>query len=203
LGRRGKQASARVRVLDSRRRWLETVGGAELRFLCMETDLSQEDLGALIDRDRQSIARWEKGRTKVDPAGGRILRALCKGVVGGRLRAFLTKLQNLEAAPPAQKIVVSERKNAWTAKAAAAWHGQFCRSRNFLGAVASLQLRVTHTCITESRDHNGYQKRVAMTTLTVAERGQEERRQSDLFHLKVALKTPFSLGHPRAERLER
>jgi hypothetical protein len=29
-------------------------------------------------------------------------------------------LQNLEASPPAQKIVVSERKNAWSAKAAAA-----------------------------------------------------------------------------------
>jgi putative transcriptional regulator len=98
----------------------ETLSGAEFRFLRMELDLSQEALGALIGRDQQSIARWEKGRTKVDPAGDRILRALYKGVEGGRLRAFLTKLQNLEAALPAQRIVVSERKKAWTARAAAA-----------------------------------------------------------------------------------
>ena len=50
--------------------------GTEIRFLRHEMDLSQNMLGKLLDKSAQSIARWEKGQTKMDGPADRLLRLL-------------------------------------------------------------------------------------------------------------------------------
>lgn len=96
----------------------DALSGPQFRFLRQELDLSQKALGDLIGRDEQAIARWEKGKSKVDPAGDRLLRALYKGVDCGRLLTFLEKLHSMESTPP-RRIVVEEHGKGWaTARAA-------------------------------------------------------------------------------------
>ena len=50
--------------------------GMEIRFLRHEMDLSQNMLGKLLDKSAQSIARWEKGQTRMDGPADRLLRLL-------------------------------------------------------------------------------------------------------------------------------
>lgn len=50
--------------------------GSEIRFLRHEMTLSQTTLGKLLDKSAQSVARWEKGQTKMDGPADRLLRLL-------------------------------------------------------------------------------------------------------------------------------
>jgi len=50
--------------------------GSEIRFLRHEMALSQNILGKLLDKSAQSVARWEKGQTKMDGPADRLLRLL-------------------------------------------------------------------------------------------------------------------------------
>lgn len=49
--------------------------GQEIRFLRKELDLSQKRLGALLGRDEQTVAYWEKDQTS-DPIADRFIRVL-------------------------------------------------------------------------------------------------------------------------------
>ena len=48
----------------------------ELRFLRIEMELSQKNLGALIGVDAQTIARWEKGETEISGPAELIIKSL-------------------------------------------------------------------------------------------------------------------------------
>ena len=50
--------------------------GAELRFLRHELGLSQRLLGLLLGKSGQSVARWEKGLSRIDGAADRLVRLL-------------------------------------------------------------------------------------------------------------------------------
>ena len=51
--------------------------GAELRFIRVELDLSQRDLGGLLGIEEQALRRWEKARTKsFNGAADRMLRSI-------------------------------------------------------------------------------------------------------------------------------
>lgn len=50
--------------------------GTEIRFLRHEMDLSQKMLGTLLDKSAQSVARWEKGQSRMDGPADRLLRLL-------------------------------------------------------------------------------------------------------------------------------
>ncbi|MDH5722927.1 MAG: helix-turn-helix domain-containing protein [Alphaproteobacteria bacterium] len=43
---------------------LSKIKPQEFRFLRIQMELSQKDLGAILGVDQQAIARWEKGKTK-------------------------------------------------------------------------------------------------------------------------------------------
>ena len=52
------------------------LSGKEIRFLRTEIGLTQAEIADIMHRDSQSIARWEKGETAIDPAHDLLLRQL-------------------------------------------------------------------------------------------------------------------------------
>jgi DNA-binding transcriptional regulator YiaG len=96
----------------------------EFKFLRLELELSQAQLGVLLGRDQQSIARWEKGRGKVEPMADRLLRTIYKEskMPDGKLKSLMELLRRMsdEESAGAQKLVVSERGTTWEAKCAEA-----------------------------------------------------------------------------------
>lgn len=54
----------------------DRITGRELRFLRHELRLTQGDLARLLETDVQSVARWEKGKTKAPGPADRLIRFL-------------------------------------------------------------------------------------------------------------------------------
>jgi putative transcriptional regulator len=99
--------------------------GSEFRFLREELDLSQKGLAALLGRDYQAVARWEKGKNlKVDPSADRLLRVIyLESKVGDNVVHFAVQMlkkmeanQSLGSDLPIDFIATSG-KDAWVAKA--------------------------------------------------------------------------------------
>lgn len=59
-------------VVRGRRR----LTGQEVRFLRGLMDMTQGELGALLGKDAQSVARWEKAKTGIPPTEDRALRQI-------------------------------------------------------------------------------------------------------------------------------
>lgn len=95
--------------------------GCEFRFLRTELGLSQAELGALLGRDAQSVARWEKGRNRrVDPAAERVLRVLYRETLSreAQRKPVIDYLRGLDAVRGAPTQIVARERNAtWQAKA--------------------------------------------------------------------------------------
>lgn len=97
--------------------------GPEFRFLRQELELSQAMLGGLLGKNEQSVARWEKGKTNVDPVADRFLRVLYQQSKTGskELSSVLEFLQKLESTPPTPKgLVAMEEDSEWQALSSAA-----------------------------------------------------------------------------------
>ena len=52
------------------------MSGKELRFLRTEMGMTQAELGQLLHRDAQTIARWEKGEIPIDGNADTVVRKL-------------------------------------------------------------------------------------------------------------------------------
>lgn len=94
--------------------------GYEFRFLRTELDLSQAALAACLGCEEQSVARWEKGKSKkVNPTAERLLRVLYQHTKLGKkkLAPLLERLQKIDGVKPeATVIIANERGNNWSAK---------------------------------------------------------------------------------------
>ena len=76
--------------------------GAEFRFLRLELDMSQRQVGLLLDKSEQSVANWEKKRNSAVPkAADVILRAIYREKTGNNAK-ITQLLAQLEAADRAQ-----------------------------------------------------------------------------------------------------
>ena len=95
--------------------------GPEFRFLRHELELSQAALGALIGRDEQSVARWEKEKSRkgIDRMADRLIRLIFQNAKTGS-KSFapaLEILQKLDSTPPAPKnIRAKEVDRGWDAQ---------------------------------------------------------------------------------------
>ena len=94
--------------------------GPEARFLRHELDLSQRTLGELLDKSSQAVARWEKGRSKIDGPSDRLLRLLyvqrnSKGT--GKIKALLERLAELDS--QIEGLVQFENTDGWHLRVAA------------------------------------------------------------------------------------
>lgn len=99
-----------------------TLSGEEFRFLRIELELSQGTLGELLGCDEQSVARWEKGKSKVNAPAERLLRRLYEDTKMGakKLAPLLKTLQKIESIPATPKrIIAKERSDNWSVKAQA------------------------------------------------------------------------------------
>jgi putative transcriptional regulator len=106
-------------------RWLvdlpKPLTGAELRFLRLEMDLSQNRLADLLGSKEQNVQRWERARTRAiwGPAD-RLMRALYNQYSGGDgdVRRMVDRLAELDQIEHAQAHV-RETKSGWKVSACA------------------------------------------------------------------------------------
>lgn len=93
-----------------------TLKGREIRFLRHHLNLSQRALGALLAVDEQTVARWEKGRTRVDGAAERMIRLMCAERMrsSSSIHALLRDVAALE--DPAEDTAVNMEENGGS------WH---------------------------------------------------------------------------------
>lgn len=95
--------------------------GCEVRFLRTQLELSQLALADVLGVSEQSVARWEKGKSKqVNAAAERLLRILYKESMadGRELSSLLKMLREIESTPAApRRFIAKERKASWSARA--------------------------------------------------------------------------------------
>ena len=84
-------------------RWLietpKPLNGAELRFLRLHMELTQNRLAKLLGVDEQAVRRWEKARSRaIHGAADRLLRGLYGEYAGGdgSLRRMVDRLAELD-----------------------------------------------------------------------------------------------------------
>lgn len=98
----------------------KTLTGPEARFLRHELDLSQRTLGELLDKSSQAVARWEKGKSRIDGPSDRLLRLLyiqrCSTGTG-KVETLLERLAELDNQTEA--LVQFENDNGWHLRIAA------------------------------------------------------------------------------------
>ena len=98
----------------------KTLTGPEARFLRHELDFSQRTLGELLNKSNQAVARWEKGKSKIDGPSDRLLRLLylqrySKGT--SKIKALLERLAELDN--QIEELVQFENVNGWHLRIAA------------------------------------------------------------------------------------
>jgi putative transcriptional regulator len=74
----GLQMALALRIATDKK----TPAGADLRFLRKTMRLSQNRLAQLLGCSDQSIARWEKDKSEIDPAAERLVRLLVLDYLG-------------------------------------------------------------------------------------------------------------------------
>jgi putative transcriptional regulator len=75
------------------------LGGADLRFLRLEMEMTQRDLAAILGTTEQTLRLWEKHRKKPLPGpADRLLRGLYSEFIGGdgSLRVMVERLAHLD-----------------------------------------------------------------------------------------------------------
>jgi putative transcriptional regulator len=91
----------------------------EFKFLRIELGLSQSTLAGLLGCDEQTIARWEKGKTReINGAAERILKRVYQEKKAGnaKIAPLMQQLEKWDSTPKQiQKIVAKERGKNWRA----------------------------------------------------------------------------------------
>ena len=95
--------------------------GDELRFLRVQMDLTQSDLGKLVGLSSQQVARWEKEQSEISGPAEALLRILYLDHIGEReldVQQILKALEERDA-PPQDACFVEETDEGWRVKEAA------------------------------------------------------------------------------------
>ena len=94
--------------------------GAELRFFRIELALSQTMLGMLLGKTGQSVARWEKGQSRIDGTADRVVRLLYTQQTGGNedIRSALQELAALDDFVE-EEVCFEETDDGWQLRVAA------------------------------------------------------------------------------------
>ncbi len=92
--------------------------GAEFRFVRKVLDMSQPNLAAIMGKDAQSVARWEK-KGRVPKMPDRMLRFIFQGYTSGHaeIKALVERLNELDQQVHA-KMQFEKAGRTWKAKAA-------------------------------------------------------------------------------------
>jgi len=93
--------------------------GAELRYFRIELGLSQTMLGMLLGKSGQTVARWERGQSRIDAMADRVVRLLYIQQIGGNadIRSALQELAELNDLAE-EEICFEETGEGWKLRAA-------------------------------------------------------------------------------------
>ena len=94
--------------------------GAELRFFRIELGLSQTMLGMLLGKTGQSVARWEKGQSRIDATADRVVRLLYTQQTGANedIRSALQELAALGDSAE-EEVCFEDTDEGWQLRVAA------------------------------------------------------------------------------------
>ena len=94
--------------------------GAELRFFRIELGLSQTMLGMLLGKTGQSVARWEKGQSRIDATADRVVRLLYTQQTGANedIRSALQELAALDDSAE-EEVCFEDTGEGWQPRVAA------------------------------------------------------------------------------------
>ena len=94
--------------------------GAELRFFRIELGLSQTMLGMLLGKTGQSVARWEKGQSRIDATADRVVRLLYNQQTGANedIRSALQELAALDDSAE-EEVCFEDTDEGWQLRVAA------------------------------------------------------------------------------------
>ena len=94
--------------------------GAELRFFRIELGLSQTMLGMLLGKTGQSVARWEKGQSRIDATADRVVRLLYTQQTGANedIRSALQELAALDDFAE-EEVCFEDTDEGWQLRVAA------------------------------------------------------------------------------------
>jgi DNA-binding transcriptional regulator YiaG len=97
----------------------KVLSGKELRFLRKQMELTQAELGAIVGRTSQAVARWEKGEGAISGAADVVLRLLFIEHAGNRIntRKLVEKLNEMDSSMD-EKLFFEKTDQGWKSKAA-------------------------------------------------------------------------------------
>ena len=98
-----------------------TLTGAEFRFLRVEMGLSQKLLGLLLGKTAQTVARWEKGQSRIDGTADRVVRVLYAEQTGEneKIRNVLQELAALDDIAGVDEFRFEDTESGWQLHSAA------------------------------------------------------------------------------------
>ena len=87
------------------------LSGKELRFLRRDMNLTQVDLGRMMDVSGQQVARWEKGQSNLPGAADTMMRLVYAEFIGAPMKpmAVLRLIETLPPDRPKREVFVSKR----------------------------------------------------------------------------------------------
>ena len=91
------------------------LSASEIRFLRIELDLTQEDLGDILGVGVTTIRGWEKNRQRITRPAERLLRALYREHVSGdgRLRDVIDRIAQANRDTYNDKLTLEECDEGW------------------------------------------------------------------------------------------
>ena len=92
-----------------------SLAGEEIRYLRLHMELSQESLGDLIGIGAQSVALWEKNRSRITATAEKLLRLVVRGHLNGHatIRRAIDALNQMDAVAYEEKLVFETQGQGW------------------------------------------------------------------------------------------
>lgn len=91
------------------------LAATEIHFLRKEMELSQASLATMLGVSAQTLALWEKGKSRITAPSERLLRLVVKGHFEGSVavRKMIAMLNDLDSEQNAKRFVFTERNRKW------------------------------------------------------------------------------------------
>ena len=95
------------------------LSGDELRFLRKELGFTQASLGAIVGKDAQTVALWEKGDNPVPSGPANMVRVIYTERIDGNahLEKLINRINDLDREVHEHNLTLTDTENGWSAAA--------------------------------------------------------------------------------------
>jgi len=87
------------------------ISGAELRYLRTGMELTQAEFAVIMQKDKQTIGRWERGETPIDSASEAVIRRLAIEKLGLNVNLSMEELARRSVAGAEPQPIRLRRSN--------------------------------------------------------------------------------------------